>query len=215
MPKPTDKPQKIFYDPISVAKRTKQVANLVSKHDKSAMLYHIIKNTPTKQSVIITKNKRTADELSRFLKTKEIKAQAVHGNHRAEQCQITAKEFNEGKINILITTDMILTSLDLSNIQQMVSYDLPNEPKLYLTRLGYLKEIGESIAFVTPDEQSLLSAVEFTMKQSIAQEEVKDFVHSPVSSENNLREFMKEKDKKKKPRHRKIKRKKESKEKEA
>ncbi len=206
-------PKKIFYDPISVAKRTKQVVNLVAKHDKSAMLYHIIKNAPVKQTVIITQSKRTADELSRQLKSKEIKAEASHGNHRAQQCKAAAEAFNAGEINILITTDKILESLDLTNIQLMISYELPMEPKQYLTRLGFLKEIGESIAFVTPDEQNLLSAVEFAMKDAIPQEEVKDFVHSPVSSESNLQEYVKEK--KKKPRHRKTKQKKESKKKEA
>ena len=198
--------KKIYYDPISVAKRTKQIAYFVGEHDKPALLEQIIKNIGIKQTIIVVKSKRSADELSEYLKSKDFKATAIHGNHRAEKLEDTAKAFNAGELNILVTTDMILQSLDLTNIQLMLSYDLPSEAHHYLTRVGYLKEVGESIAFVSPEDDKSLVAIEFAMKADIEEGEVEGFTPTPHSHTSKV------KDKKKKPRHRKKKAKKPTKE---
>ena len=201
--------KKIYNDPISVAKRTKQTVHFVGEHDKPAFLEHILKNNSSKPCVIITKSKRSADELSKYLDSKEIKALAIHGNHRAEQIENAAKSYNAGELNILITTDMILQSLDLSNIELIVSYNLPSDPKHYLSRLGYLKEVGESIAMVSPEDDKLLDAIEFTMKMEIEQVELESFIPTPHSHADKMQKSAK--DKKKKPRHSKKRAKKESK----
>ena len=208
MPKETNKlPTKIYYDPHSVARRTKQIIHEVEQHDKTAMLTHIIKNSSNMKTIIITKSKRKADEISSYLKTQNINSSAIHGNHRTDQLEAAVKAFNESTLNILITTDMILQSLNLTNIQQLINYDLPSEQKHYFSRVILLKELGESLLFVSPDEQNYFDAIEFVLKQEIPKEEVKDFTPSPLTS---LKQVSKMKDQKKKPRHKKIKAKKES-----
>ncbi|MDD2357662.1 MAG: DEAD/DEAH box helicase [Thiovulaceae bacterium] len=207
MPKETEKiPTKIYYDPHSVARRTKQIAYEVEQHDKTAMLTQILNNNSDKQTVIITKSKRKADEINVYLKTQNINSTAVHGNHRADQLETAAKAFNEGKLNTLITTDMILQTLNLTNIQQLINYNLPSEQKQYFSRVILLKEVGTSYLFVSSDEQNYFDAIEFVLKQEIPQEEVKDFTPSPLSLKEN-----KQKEKRTKPRHRKMKAKKETK----
>ena len=207
MPELTDTPtKKIYYDPISVAKRTKQIVYFVGQHDKPGMLEEILKNIGIKQTIIITKSKRSADELSDYLKSKEMKATAIHGNHRAQLLEDATKDFNEEKLNILVTTDMILQSLELTNIQLIINYDLPNEPHNYLTRIGYLKEIGESIALVSPEDDKLLVSIELVMKAEIDEGEVEGFTPTSHSDASKLQKSGK--DKRKKPRHRKIKTKK-------
>ncbi len=209
MSKETEKiPTKIYYDPHSVTRRTKQIVHEVEQHDKIAMLMHILKNSSNMQTVIITKSKRKADEISTYLKTQNIDSTAVHGNHRADQLEMAAKAFNEGKSNTLITTDMILQTLNLTNIQQLINYDLPSDQKHYFSRVILLKELGEALLFVSPDEQNYLDAIEFVLKQEIPKTQVNDFTPSPLTS---LKQVSKMKDQKKKPRHRKIKVKKETK----
>lgn len=196
MPEQTSKKKtKKYYDHISVAKRTKQLAHYVLPHDKPAMLEQVIKNSSGKNIVIITKSKRSADELSSYLKTKDIKAVSIHGNHRTEQQVEAAKAFDAGEINILITTDMILKALDLKNIEKIISYDLPVEPNDYYARVLYVDERGESISLVSPEDEKLLVTIEFLMKTQMQEEDVKDFVPSTQDVPKPL------KDKKKKPRH--------------
>ncbi|WP_373001949.1 helicase-related protein [Sulfurimonas sp.] len=197
--------KKKYYDNISVGARTKQIVHLVTKQDKASMFEQFIKNSETKQTVVIARSKRSANDLSTYLEAHDIKAMIVHGNHKLAQLHEAAQAFNSSKINILITTDMIFKSLELTNIQVMVNYELPTMEDDYFMRLRYVDEIGESISFVTPEEESTLNNIEIMMKMDIPQKDVKNFIPS-----NPNEDIKPAKDKKKKPRHRKQKAKKKS-----
>ncbi len=192
--------KKKYYDNISIGKRTKQRVYFVAQHDKPKMFELYIKNSETKQTVVITKSKRNADELCAYLKTKDIQALAIHGNHRAEQLENAANAFNASELNILITTDMILQALELFNIEQIISYDTPYEYENYFKRLAYVDEVGSSILLVSPQEHNFLEVIELKMKLEIAEEKMEGFVATDAQPEAK-------KDKKKKPRHRKLKQK--------
>ncbi len=197
--------EKIYYDPISVAQRTKQKLHLVASCDKAAMLSHIIKSNDDVHAVVITKTKREADSLSAYLKNQDINATSVHGSKRVQDNEAAAKAFDEGELTVLITTDMILQSLELINITHMVSYDLPTEPEHYLSRMGCLNERGEAIALVSEEQEVELIDIERVMRHEIPEEEVEGFVPTPESEANTAPQ--RTKDQKKKPRHRKQKRK--------
>lgn len=213
MPEQTDKPvkpvSKKYYDYVSVAKRTKQVAYFVEQHDKVRMFEQFIKNSDKKQRVVIAKSKRNADELSKYLKAKDIAAMVIHGNHRQEQIEEATKAFNAGETGTLITTDMILKSLNLTNIEQILSYDLPLKAEEYFVRLSYVDEVGEAISFVSLDDEKVLQTIEFMMKQEMPQEELKEFLPTAAPQGKRLGQHFK--DQKKKPRHSKKRVRKESK----
>ena len=184
--------EKKYYDYISVAKRTIQNVYFVAQHDKNSMFELLVKNSDKKQTVVLTRSKKNADELADYLKLKEIKALSIHGNHRAEQINDARLSFNVGETTILITTDMILKSMELTGIERVISYDLPLVPQEYFARLILVDEVGESISFVSPDEEGTLETIEFLMKCEMKELELEEF--SPTAAPR------KEK-KKKKPRH--------------
>lgn len=189
---------KKYYDHASVAKRTNQIVYFVEQHDKTIMLEQFIKNSGKKRIVVLTKSKRAADEVSKYLTTKGFLATAIHGNHRVEQKEEASKAFNASKINIIITTDMILKTLNLTKINVMVNYDLPQNAEEYFVRLLHVDEIGEAISFVSQEEESTLEMIELLMKQPMPQEKLKDFVPTPAPQGKTPRQNPK--DKKKKPR---------------
>ncbi len=191
---------KKYYDNVNVGKRTKQVVYLSQQQDKAAMFELYIQLNQKKQSVAVVKSKRRADELSVYLNSKDIKATAIHGNHRKEQIEKGAEEFNASRVNILITTDKILQALELNNIQTIINYDLPSEHEDYFSRLILVDEVGESISFVSPDEEGYLGVIELRLKAEIPQEVLDGFV--PTTEDKTTHAI---KDKKKKPRHRKNK----------
>ena len=214
MPEQTEQPtQKIYYDPISVAQRTTQLLHVVDTEDKPSMLAHILKSCDDLHAVVITRTKRDADALSAYLKSREINAASVHGSKRVQENEATGKAFDEGELAVLITTDMILQSLELINITHMVSYDLPAEPKHYLNRVGCLNERGISIALVSNEQESELLEIERFMRHEIQEEEVVGYTGRSEADATLVSKPIK--DQKKKPRHRKQKRKTVSKEKEA
>ena len=201
MSEQTDTPkEKIYYDQRSVALRTKQNLYFVQEHDKPSMLELLLNDYKNMQVVIVVKSKKKADELSAFLISKEFKAVSIHGNHRASQQTENATKFNLGTLNIIITTNMIFKTLALENIKLVVSYNLADTPQDYYTHLAFMKEMGEAIAFVSPEDEPLLSDIEFNMKAEIEEKTIEGFIASETPQT-----VSKSKNAKKKPRHRKSK----------
>jgi len=206
MSEQTDTPKEdIYYDQRSVALRTTQSICFVKEHDKATMLLLLLKDYKEKQVVIVVKSKKKADALSELLSSKEFNATAVHGNHRETQQQEAAGKFNDGSLHIIITTDMILKTLGLENIKLVLSYDLPDTPQEYYNRLAYMKEQGESIALISPEDEYNLNEIEYNMKKEIEEKTVEGFVATATPTYTNKTK----KDRTKKPRHRKNKTKKE------
>jgi ATP-dependent RNA helicase RhlE len=200
MSEQTDTPkEEIYYDQRSVALRTTQSIYFVKEHDKASMLGLLLNDYKKMQVVIVVKSKKKADALSALLNEKEFNAKAVHGNHRQEQQQEAAAEFNAETLHVIITTDMILKTLALENIKLIVSYDLPDVVQEYFNRLAFMKELGVSVALVSPDDEYMLDDIEYNMKKEIEEKEVAGFVATATPTK------MTKKDRSKKPRHRKNK----------
>ena len=187
--------KKKYYDNVNVGKRTNQAVYFCEQEDKAAMFELYSKSIENKRTVVLVKSKRRADELSLYLNSKDVKVTAIHGNHRKEQVDKVAEEFNAGEINTIITTDKILQSLELKNIQIIINYDLPSEHEDYFSRLILVDEVGESISFVSSEEEGYLAVIEMRLKAEIEQVELDGFV--PTQNKAH-----KTKEKKKKPRHR-------------
>ena len=189
----------IYYDQRSVALRTTQSIYFVKEHDKASMLGLLLNDYKKIQVVIVVKSKKKADALSEFLISKEFNALSVHGNHRQAQQKEAATEFNLGALNIIITTDMIFKTLELENIKLVLSYDLPEITQDYYNRLAFMKELGESIALVSPEDEPLLSKIEFNMKKEIEEKVLEGFMETATPTHTSKTK----KDRTKKPRHRK------------
>ncbi len=188
---------KKYYDYISVGNRTKQVAYFVQQHDKNGMFVELLKTLNNKQILVLVKSKRSADGLMEYLKEKEIESLAVHGNHRASQAEDAETAFNAKEITILITTNRILETLTLSDVQVLVNYDLPFEAPDYFKGLRLVDEIGESISLIDPEDERMLATIELMMKAEMVEVEIENFEHTN-------RSFTTVKDKTKKPRHKKV-----------
>jgi len=202
MSEQTDTPkEEIYYDQRSVALRTTQSICFVKEHDKISMLELLLNDYKKTQVVIVVKSKKKADALSVFLISKAFNAASVHGNHREEQQQDAATKFNLGELHIIITTDMILKKLALENIKLVLSYDLPDVAQDYYNRLAFMKELGVAMALVSPEDEFLLSDIEYNMKAEIEEKVLEGFVATATPTHTSKRK----KDKTKKPRHRKNK----------
>jgi len=187
--------EKIYYDQRSVALRTPQSIYFVKEHDKMAMLGLLLNEYKKMQVVIVVKSKKKADALSEFLIAKEFNALAIHGNHRESQQQEAGSKFNEGSLNIIITTDMILKTLGLENIKLVLNHDLTEDVQEYYNRLALMKEQGVAISLVSPEDEGLLADIESNMKVEIEEKILEGFVVTDAPAKSTK--------KNKKPRHRK------------
>ena len=191
--------KKKYYDYISVGQRTAQESYFVQQHDKNRLLNELKERFIHKQTLIVVKNKRSADALVTFFKELSItNALAIHGNHRASQIEEAALFFNKKELNILITTDRILETLTLQDVELLINYDLPFEHTDYFKRLLLVDEIAESISLIDPEDENALASIELMMKCEMAEKELEGFEHTPRAN------FSK-KNRVKKPRHKKNK----------
>ena len=197
MSEESSKPVKKYYDYISVGNRTKQVVYFVEQHDKPVHCELFLNENPSLKTVVICKSKKSADLLGEHLKNKNISNSVIHGNHRALQLEDAANAFNKDETTLLITTSKIYETLELENIQRVINYELPFEPESYFKTLRGVDEVGESILFVSVDEEKTLEILELMMKYEIPQLEIESFTHTPLPKTD--------KSKKKKPRHKKSK----------
>ena len=199
MSEETTKAKKKYYDYISVGNRTKQVAYFVEQHDKPIHFELFLKEYPAVKTVVLTKSKKYADELAAYLASKTINSVVIHGNHREGKLEEAQSAFNSNETDLLITTSKIYETLELTNVKRIINYDLPFEPASYFDTLRVVDEIGESISFVSIEDEKTLETIEFMMKYEIPKEEIESFTHTALPKVD--------KSKRKKPRHKKKKQK--------
>jgi len=202
-------PEKLYYDSLSVARRTSQIIHLVPEHDKAALLSFFIKSNEDAQVIVIIKTKREADSLCKYLQAQEISVLSVHSNKGAKESENSIKSFNDKKTSVLIMTDMVLQAQEFKEITHMISYNIPSDVSYYYERLAALVEKGEGVSLVSEEEQHLMDAIQWAMKVEILEVELEGF---SFTDEVETKEVVK-KDKTKKPRHKKRKTKKETKKK--
>jgi ATP-dependent RNA helicase RhlE len=105
--------------------------------------------------LIFARTRIRADRLSRFLKKEGAKATAIHGDRTQSQRLEAIRGFQSGYYQALVATDVASRGLDISNIQSVVNYDLPESREDYIHRIGRTARggaEGEAISLVTPGE---------------------------------------------------------------
>ncbi len=194
---------KEFNDAVSISSRTAQIVHPLSKVDKSSALAYIIKKNSDSQTVVVTKTKKSADTLYKFLKAKEISVEVAHGNTRTDKKEKFINDYKSGELKVLITTDLILQYSELDNLDCIVSYDLPHDAEQYINRLECLSKSGISVVLYSIEDEKSLRAIEWLIKADIDKQEIEGYLPSAYNDEESIGK----KDKIKKPRHKKNKKK--------
>jgi len=178
---------KFMDNPVSVdvaprntaAESVKQTIYMVHKKRKVALLKHLIKKGEWKQVLIFTRTKHGANRLAKRLDKADIPALAIHGNKSQNARTHALKSFKNGKVQVLVATDIAARGLDIEELPWVVNYELPNVPEDYVHRIGRTGragQTGEAVSLVfDQDESKLLRDIERLLKKSIPKEVLEDF----------------------------------------
>lgn len=159
-------------DPIQVAvapqsttaERIQQYVTFVNQMEKQALLTLMLKNTPDiERALIFTRTKHGADRVVRFLEGAGIGCAAIHGNKSQAQRTTALQGFRDGRINILVATDIAARGIDVSGLSHVFNFELPNVPEQYVHRIGRTGRAGRegiAMSFCAPDEKSYLRGIE-------------------------------------------------------
>lgn len=156
----------------------------VSSDRKSALLIHLIQQENWYQVLVFTRTKHGADRLAKRLTQADIPALAIHGNKSQGARTRTLAQFKEGRIQVLVATDIAARGIDISELPMVINYELPNVPEDYVHRIGRTgraEASGEALSLVSADEKKYLKSIERLIKRSIPKETVEGFEEERMS----------------------------------
>ncbi|WP_457596785.1 DEAD/DEAH box helicase [Hydrogenimonas sp.] len=147
----------------TTADRIKQTVHPVDRAKKADLLSYLIGDRNWKQVLVFTRTKHGADKLSRRLSADGLPATAIHGNKTQAARMKALKAFKEGRVRVLVATDVAARGIDIDKLSQVVNFDLPEVAEDYVHRIGRTGRAGhagEACSLVCIDERHLLSRIE-------------------------------------------------------
>ncbi len=169
---------------VSVAPRNitavsiSQKIHPVDKARKAELLSHLIRHDDWGQALIFSRTKHGANKLVKLLAIDGIDAVAIHGNKSQSQRTKALADFKDGKVRILVATDIAARGIDIDQLPMVVNFDLPNVAEDYVHRIGRTGRagsVGQAISLVSADEARLLQDIEKLIKQKLEREEIDNF----------------------------------------
>ena len=145
-----------------------QTGYFVSKEKKGPLLRHLLKEKDIKQVLIFTSSVYQADQLTFKLRKHEINARAIHSKKSQGARQEALTIFKAGKLNVLVTTDLLARGIDIEFLPYVINYELPRSPKDFVHRIGRTgraENPGEAITFVTEEDKHHFRVIQKKMKQ--------------------------------------------------
>ncbi len=170
--------QRILKDPVkievhpnsSTADMVDQVVYMTNRATKKDLLFYILRDESIDQVLLFTRTKRGADKLARILKKKNIISEALHGDKGQNQRQKALNQFKNGKIRVLVATDIAARGIDIDKLPYVFNYDIPNVPETYVHRIGRSGRAGENgmaISICEPEENIYIRNIERLISQRI------------------------------------------------
>jgi len=162
----------------ATANTVKQLVCSVDKGQKTAVLVKLIKDNDWRQVLVFSRTKHGANRIAKSLEAKDITAAAIHGNKSQGARTKALADFKNGKVRVLVATDIAARGLDIDQLPQVVNFDLPNVPEDYVHRIGRTGRAGasgEAISLVSDEEVKLLRDIEILIKQNIPRHEIEGF----------------------------------------
>ncbi len=161
---------------ITIEAKTRTAENIrqrsweVSGLHKLDALTRILEAEPFDAMIVFVRTKMATEELAEKLEARGFSAAAINGDIVQAQRERTIQQLKDGKIDILVATDVAARGLDVDRISHVLNFDVPYDTESYVHRIGRTGRAGrsgEAILFIAPRERNLLRAIERATRQPI------------------------------------------------
>ena len=159
-----------------------QIAYMVDTDRKAELCAYIIGSRNFPQVLVFTKTKQSADFLTEELKKDGLKVSVIHGDKTKANRLKTLNQFKEGKIKVLVATDIASRGLDIEELPFVINYELPSLSQDYVHRVGRTGRAGrdgEAISLIDIYEKYDIKEIEKVIGQKIPKEVIKGFEPDP------------------------------------
>ncbi len=166
--------------------QVKQEHFSVQPWDKKRLLVHLLKHEVPSLTLIFCRTKQTVDGLTDYLNKKNIEAHAIHGDMYQGKRNRVMQKLRDGQLSVLVASDLAARGLDVDDITHVINYDIPEDPEIYVHRIGRTARAGksgEAWTFITPDQGELLTNIEMFANIEIPKSEYRDFEPGPVPAD--------------------------------
>jgi len=168
----------LLHDPVTVevaarnapAELVEHRVHLVEQGEKRAVLSHLLREGATPQTLVFTRTKHGANRLAEQLARDGLQCAAIHGNKSQSARTRALADFKAYKVQVLVATDIAARGLDISELPQVVNYELPHVPEDYVHRIGRTGRAGsagQALSLVSDDEHDRLRAIERVLGRKI------------------------------------------------
>ena len=150
----------------------------VKPWDKRRLLCHLLTHEESDLTLVFCRTKDTVRKVTRFLKDRKIDAHEIHGDLPQGRRNRVMNTVRHGKLDVLVASDLASRGLDVQDISHIINYDLPDDPEVYVHRIGRTARAGRkgtAWSFVMPDQGQLLTEIEKLTGVHIEQLEYPDF----------------------------------------
>jgi ATP-dependent RNA helicase RhlE len=164
--------------PNAAAPTVKQWIHPVDKGKKTELLSWLLRTKNWTQALVFTRTKHGANKLVKLLAVEGIESSAIHGNKSQAQRTKALSEFKDGKLHVLVATDIAARGIDIDELPAVINFDLPQVAEDYVHRIGRTGRAGTTgcaVSLVSADEFNQLQSIERFIKRKLERVIVDDF----------------------------------------
>lgn len=172
--------QKYLRDPEEITVKSKTATNknitqrylIVSYAQKVDALTRILEVENFDGMIVFVRTKNETETLAEKLRARGYSATAINGDVPQVQRERSVNQLKDGKLDILVATDVAARGLDVERISHVINFDIPTDTESYVHRIGRTGRAGrtgDAISFITPRERYLLKHIEKATRQQPAQ----------------------------------------------
>ena len=150
----------------------------VKQDVKGALFLELLNRKEVKSVIVFCRTKHRANRLAEFLEQNNIPAAKIHGNRSQAQRTDALAGFKNGKIRVLVATDIVARGIDVEDLSHVINFDVPNMPEDYIHRVGRTaraEATGDAFTFVSPEEETELRDIERAVGKRLPRVTLPDF----------------------------------------
>jgi ATP-dependent RNA helicase RhlE len=154
----------------TTAKNIGQLLYYLPKKNKTDLCLHLLRNTINGKIIIFRRTKFGVDKLEESLVKNGYKVASIHGDKTQGIRNKAIEDFKDKKAHILIATDVASRGIDITNVDAIINFDIPNIPETYIHRIGRTGRAGKSgiaFSFCSPDENAYIKLIETLIEKPI------------------------------------------------
>ncbi|MGB5156114.1 DEAD/DEAH box helicase [Desulfobacterium sp. N47] len=186
----------ILKDPITIKVSETVPADTVShahypvaQHLKTAFLLKLLEHINSKSVLVFTRTKHRAKHLDEQLAKAGFRSASLQGNLSQVRRQAALDGFRNGRIQVLVATDIAARGIDVCKISHVINYDIPDTPDAYIHRIGRTgraDQSGDAFTLITSEDKKMVNIIDRVIGSKIEHRTLKGFDYGKPDPKKHL-----------------------------